>query len=72
MARRRKPCEFCEREFVDTIELRNAQAQIQIYPDNCLVSFWVSSHTDDGELNGENDFSFEMNWCPVCGRKVGY
>ena len=72
MARKRKPCAFCEREAIDTIELPNANAQIQIYPDNCLVSFWVSSQTDDGELNGENDFSVEMNWCPVCGRKVGY
>ena len=72
MARKRKPCEFCEEEQIDNIILKNAFAQVEIYPYNNLISFSVTSQDDDGAMNGEDDFSFEMNWCPVCGRKVGY
>ena len=69
--RRQKACEFCEDERWETIDVgRNASASMEVYPDNCHISVVVQGTSDDGELTGEETLTIEMNFCPVCGRKL--
>lgn len=75
MARKRKPCEWCEGEqFIrlGTDETRNVRADLEIYPDNCIMAFYVQGLSDDGELTAEESVDIPMNYCPACGRKLGY
>ena len=70
--RKRKPCEFCEQEQIiqTDYDARNVSAQVEIYPDNCLLAFVVQGKSDDGELTHEQSFDIEMAFCPVCGRNL--
>ena len=68
---RKKPCEWCEREQIYKVaEARNVSGQIEIYPDNCFMAFWVQGMNDDGELKAEESIDIPMNYCPNCGRKL--
>ena len=69
---RKKPCDYCNSEKINTYEGRNGHGLIvEFYPDNCLLA--VSSFGNDA--NGESDelsWDVERNYFPFCGRKLGY
>ena len=71
MARRTKPCEFCAEETFGAPDvLRNAEVYLEVYPDVGHIAFTVFSKSDDGEVNGEAQYSLPMEYCPNCGRKL--
>ena len=51
---------------------RNVRADVEIYPDNGVIAFCVQGLSDDGELTAEESVDVPMNFCPACGRKLGY
>ena len=73
MARKKKPCEWCESEnFVHIAEGdKNVEAVIEIYPDQCFIGISVVGINDEGETTSEKDVDIPMNFCPNCGRKLG-
>ena len=74
MARKRKPCEWCEQDqFISTdYDARNVSGQIEIYPDNGIISIIFQGMSDDGALTHEESFDIPMDYCPACGRKLGW
>lgn len=72
MARKKKPCEFCEQDQQISGEgLNGHQLVIEFYPDNNLLA--VSSYANDETgINCELNFDLRFDYCPFCGRKVGY
>ena len=74
MARRKKAieCEFCQEEWFDNRELPNASLAVEVYPNNTHIAIVIQSMTDDGEMNGEESTEIPMNYCPVCGRELGW
>ena len=92
MARKKKPCEWCESEqffHLGDDSTKNVRADVEIYPDNGVIAFCVQGLSDDGELNGviafcvqglsddgeltaEESLDIPLNFCPACGRKLGY
>ena len=72
--RKRKPCEWCEQEqFIQSAyDARNVSAQLEIYPDNCTMAIIIQGQSDDGELTHEESWDIPMNFCPNCGRRLGY
>lgn len=75
MARKPKPpCEWCESEqFIHTEEdARNVHGQVEIYPENGFISVWFSGYDDDGGMTSEESIDLPMNFCPNCGRRLGY
>ena len=71
MSRKRTPCEFCSGEYEHGyIEHRNGYCLwAEVYPFNHLLSVWAQANDENGELI-EDSIDFEMNYCPVCGRKL--
>lgn len=71
MARAKKPCEFCEAESYNQTEGTGKHSlYVEIYPDNQFIgitSFATNENTEEVE---EICFEIEMNYCPVCGRKL--
>ena len=74
MGRKRTPCEWCDGDQIIRIaeEARNVSAGLEIYPDNCFMAFYVQGMNDDGELKAEESIDVPLNFCPSCGRKLGY
>lgn len=74
MARKKKPCEFCNQETILRLaeECRNVDAVAEIYPDNGFMSVSVHGINDEGETTGEHEIEIPLNYCPNCGRKLGY
>ena len=74
MARKRTPCEWCEAEqFIRvTDEAKNVDATLEIYPDECFMGLNVQGMNDDGGMTSEDTLDIPMNYCPNCGRKLGY
>lgn len=75
MARKKKPCEWCESEQIILVTeeyAKNADATLEIYPYNCFMGLNVQGRSDDGELTTEATLDIPMNYCPACGRKLGY
>ncbi len=75
MTRRRKPCEWCESEqffHLGDDNAKNVRADVEIYPDNGVIAFCVQGLSDDGELTAEESLDIPLNFCPACGRKLGY
>lgn len=77
MARKRKPCWWCESEkfiqLVDTDKIKNVDACLEIYPDNEFMGIDIDGMSDDGELTFSDDrYEIPMHYCPNCGRKLGY
>ncbi len=71
--RKKNPCPFCdEEEFVHLEAGPNADAVVEIYPFNGHIAVMVQGVSSDGEMTGEDEYSIEMNFCPVCGRKLGW
>lgn len=71
MARRKNPCEFCEDTwFSDPIEWRNGfSLWYEVYPYNNHISVIAQANDEEGELI-EDYVQIEMNFCPVCGRRL--
>lgn len=73
MSRRKKPCEFCESEWRDSTEGSNGfQGEVEWYPDNGLFAVTAFANDESGESQEYNLVSVSFEYCPVCGRKVGY
>lgn len=72
MAKAKKPCEFCGEEWFQNIELPNARCYLEVYPDNIHIAVIVQSDSDDHEMNGEESIDIPLNYCPNCGRKLGW
>lgn len=72
MARRSKPCDWCEEEHWDEYHDGNHALHIEYYPFNNTIGitsfgFRLSEGNDEiSELLAE----IPMNYCPVCGRKL--
>lgn len=71
MARRKKPCEFCEDTwFSDSIDRRNGYSLwYEVYPYNNHIAVFAQAKDEEGELI-EDCVEIEMNFCPVCGRRL--
>jgi len=72
MARKRKPCEFCEEEWRASTEGKNGfQGEVEWYPDNGLFAVTAFANDETGESQEYILVQSRFNFCPVCGRKVG-
>jgi len=70
MARRTKPCEFCETEQWWSEEgSPGHQIHTEVYPEHNVISFTSFANNTLGESE-EMCSQIEMNYCPVCGRKL--
>ena len=71
MARRKNPCDFCEDSWTsDYVEGRNGFCLwYEVYPFNHVISCIAQGNDEEGELI-EGYVSIEMNFCPVCGRRL--
>ena len=72
--RKQKPCEWCETEqiFRTGYDARNVSGTLEIYPEQTLISVWFQGISDDGSMTSEESFDIPMNYCPNCGRKLGW
>lgn len=71
MARKRIPCEFCNGEYEpEYIEGRNGYCLwMEVYPENNLIGVIAQCNDDMGDMI-ERSVEIQMNYCPVCGRKL--
>lgn len=68
MARKRKPCEFCENEQLYNEDLGAHALQIGFYPGHMIS---VCSAAPDA--SGETELieaEIPLNYCPACGRDL--
>ena len=68
---KKKPCEYCADTWTtDYIEHRNGYCLwAEIYPYNNLIAVIAQANDENGEMI-EDSISIQMNYCPVCGRKL--
>lgn len=71
MSRKIKPCGFCEEDTAsDYVEGRNGFCiWYEVYPFNNVIAFMAQANTEDGFMM-ENSIDIQMNFCPVCGRRL--
>ena len=71
MARARKPCEFCSGEYESPFkDGRNGFCLwLEIYPSNNLIAVMAQGNDENGWMQ-EDNIDIQMNYCPVCGRKL--
>lgn len=71
MARRRKPCDFCEEDqYSDYIEHRNGYCLwYEFYPFNQNLTVICQAQDEEGQMI-EDAIVFDVNYCPVCGRDL--
>ena len=72
MARKRTPYEYCEGETFQSEDRRNCSIWIEFYPDNAHIGITVQGKSDDGEMTSEDMFDIPFEYCPNCGRKLGW
>lgn len=72
MARKKTPCELCESESFLSEEYRNCSIWIEFYPDNAHIGITVQGRSDDHEMISEESFDIPFDYCPACGRKLGW
>ncbi len=74
MARKRKPCEWCEHENIIRIleNCKQVDATVEIYPENGVIGVCIQYIDEDGALAAEDGLDIPLNYCPNCGRKLGY
>ena len=71
MARARKPCEFCEAESFNSEDGSGKhQLYLEIYPENNFIGITSFATNENTEETEEICMNIEMNYCPVCGRKL--
>lgn len=67
---RRKPCEFCDDDHWWTEEGADGhQICVEVYPYNNMIGI-TSFACRLNEETDEMHIELEMNYCPVCGRKL--
>ena len=68
---RKKPCEFCEEEWAsDYKDHRNGYClYMEVYPFNNKIVVISQANDELGEMI-EDCIDIQMNYCPVCGRKL--
>ena len=71
MARKRKPCEWCEEDiFSDYIEGRWGYCLwYEVYPFNNHITVISQAQDEEGEMI-EASVEIPMNFCPNCGRDL--
>ena len=72
MRRSSKPCDFCRDDwwFSDSDNGNTGhQLSVEVYPINNNIAIVSFAHDETGESR-ELSASIEMNFCPVCGRKL--
>lgn len=72
MARRRKPCEFCSGDYEGEMkDHRNRLTMwVEVYPFNQVLTVLAQATVgEEGEFI-EDYIDVQMNYCPVCGRKL--
>ena len=71
MGRSKKPCDFCDGEYEgECITMRNGFCLwAEVYPFNNLLSVLAQANDEDGYMM-ENHIDIQMNYCPVCERKL--
>ena len=69
--RRVRPCEFCQEDTSsDYVERRNGYCLwYEVYPFNNVISVYCQANDELGEMMEER-IDIDMNYCPVCGRKL--
>lgn len=72
--RKKTPCEFCSEnaqwDDLGYVEGRNGFCiWLEIYPMNNVMSMMGQANDEDGFMQ-EAHFDVQMNYCPVCGRKL--
>ena len=72
MARKTKPCEYCEEESWLHDERKNCFIYVESYPDNGTIALTVIGRNDDGEMTSEDSYDIPFDYCPACGRKLGF
>lgn len=72
MARKKKPCEFCEGDWdTNQDEVNGHQLCVEVYPENNFIgitSFALDEVGDTTELTAD----IPLNYCPNCGRKLDF
>ena len=67
---RKKPCEFCENDQWWQESGKNGhQLSVEVYPAHNRIGITSFAHDENGETM-EITAELEMNYCPVCGRKL--
>lgn len=72
MARRKKPCEFCEEELASDEYIEHANGYCmwyEFYPDNQMFTVICQARDEAGEAI-EDAITFDFQYCPMCGRKL--
>ncbi len=74
MARKRNPCEWCDSEHIIRVleNCNQVDATVEIYPDNGIIGICMQYMDEDGALAAEDGIDIPLNFCPNCGRKLGY
>ena len=72
MARKIKPCDFCETDQIfNEVGANGHQLAVEFYPDNNLFAVSSFSNDENGEA-AEISADYRFEYCPRCGRKIGY
>ena len=75
MARAKKPCEWCDGDHFVTepvdVGSNSHNLVIEFYPDNGLCSVASYAAGADEETD-EVEVEFNFEYCPFCGRKIGW
>lgn len=72
MARKRKPCEFCESEWFNSEDRRNVFYAVEAYPDNGIIGITIQGKDDNGETTSDDSLDLPFIFCPNCGRELGF
>lgn len=69
---KKKPCEFCAEDYMDAQNGPNgSQLYLEIYPDNNILAMTAYARDEIGE-QVELQYELPLNYCPNCGRKLGF
>lgn len=69
MARRKKPCDFCQDDILLSENIGQNQLAVEFYPDNGLFDCFISIE-DENQEPRVIEYSWNFEYCPVCGRKL--
>ena len=69
--RKVKACDFCNGEYESEYrDHRNGYCLwMEVYPNNHLIAVIAQANDENGDMI-EDFLNIEMNYCPVCGRKL--
>ena len=74
MAKKSKPCDFCEEEHYMEANSRaeiHHDLLVEVYPFNGHIAVLSYAQDDTCDMN-ELTLEIPLNYCPVCGRKLGW